>query len=147
MCAVCDVTVSSHVHVSKPTFLRSLLTIICMLFYDTHSLYFMCHCTEYKLSALQVRISEESKLNATTQQLIIAKISGCALKHGSKTHSSLRQNYLQLKNKAALMSHRIRAVEHRKCAAGLAGAHPVMQERSAPSLISHCRLRQLFRIK
>jgi len=64
----------------------------------------MCHCTDYKLSALQVRISEENKLNATTQQLIIAKISGCALKQGSKTHSSLGQNSLQLQNEAALMS-------------------------------------------
>jgi len=39
----------------------------------------MCHCTEYKLSALQVRLSEENKLNAATQQFITAKISGCAL--------------------------------------------------------------------
>jgi len=31
----------------------------------------MCHYTEYKLSALQVRLSEENKLNATTQQFII----------------------------------------------------------------------------
>jgi len=28
--------------------------------------YFMCHCTEYQLSALYVRISEENKLNATS---------------------------------------------------------------------------------
>jgi len=42
--------------------------------------YFMRHCTEYKLSALQVRISEENELNATTQQQITAKISGFALK-------------------------------------------------------------------
>jgi len=34
----------------------------------------MCHYTEYKLSALQVRTSEENKLNATTQQFITAKI-------------------------------------------------------------------------
>jgi len=42
--------------------------------------YFMCRCTEYKLSALQIRISEKNKLNATTQKFITAKISGCALK-------------------------------------------------------------------
>jgi len=30
----------------------------------------MCHCTEYKLSALKVRILEENKLNATTQQFV-----------------------------------------------------------------------------
>ena len=40
----------------------------------------MWHCTECKLSALQVRLSEENKLNATTQQFITAKISGCALR-------------------------------------------------------------------
>jgi len=83
----------------------------------------MCHCTEYKLSALQVRISEENVLNAATQQFITAKISSRTLKQESKTHSSLRQSSLQLQNEAALMSCRIRAVEHRKCAAGQAGVH------------------------
>ena len=83
------------------------------IFFYTHSPYFMCLCTEYKLSALQGRISEENKLNATTQQSITAKISACALKQGRKTHSSLCQSNLQLQNEAALMSRRIRAVEHR----------------------------------
>ena len=91
--------------------------------------YFMCHCTEYKLSTLQVKISEENKLNAAIQQSITAKISGCALIQRSKTHSSLLQSNLQLQNEAALMSYRIRAVEHGKCAAGLAGAHPGLQDR------------------
>jgi len=58
--------------------------------------YFMCHCTEYKTLALQVRLSEENTLNTTTKQFINAKISGCALKQGSKTHSSLRHTNLQL---------------------------------------------------
>jgi len=66
---------------------------------------------------------EENILNAAMQQLTTAKISGCTLEQGSETHSSLRQSNLQLQNEAALMSRRIRAVEHRKCAAGLAGAH------------------------
>jgi len=49
----------------------------------------MCHCTEYKLSALKVRILEENKLNVTTQQFITVKITGFALKWESKTHSSM----------------------------------------------------------
>jgi len=83
-------------------------------FVDIHFPYFMCHCTDYKLSALQVRLSEKNKLNSTptTQQFITAKISGCALKHGSETHSSLRQSNLQLQNQAALGSRQMRAVEH-----------------------------------
>ena len=89
----------------------------------------MCHCTEYKLSAFQVRLSKKNKLNATTQLFITAKISGCALKQGSETHSSLRQSNLQLQNQAALRSRQIRAVEHWKCAAGPAGAHPGLQDR------------------
>jgi len=56
----------------------------------------MGHCTEYMLSALQVRLSEETKLNATAQQFITAKISDCALNQGSKAHSSMRQCNLQL---------------------------------------------------
>jgi len=63
MCAVCDVTSWRRIPVSKPTFRR---------------------CAEYKLSALQVRISEENKLNAATQQFITAKISGCPFKQGNK---------------------------------------------------------------
>ena len=47
----------------------------------------MCHCTECKLSALLVRLSEENKLNAMIQQFITAKISGCVLNRGVKqTH-------------------------------------------------------------
>ena len=82
----------------------------------------------YKLTPLQVKISEENELNATRQQFITAKMSGCALKHGSKPHSSIRQSNLQLQNEAALMSRRKRAVQFR-CAAGLAGAHPGLQNR------------------
>jgi len=51
------------------------------------------------------------------------------LKQVSKTHSSLRQSNLQRQNQAGLMSCRIRAVEHRKCTAGLAGVHPGLQDR------------------
>ena len=89
----------------------------------------MCHSAEYILPALEVRLSEENKLYATTQQLIAAKTSGCILKQGSETHSSLRQSNLQLQNEAALRSRQIRAVEHLRCAAGLAGADPGLRDR------------------
>ena len=85
--------------------------------------------TEYKLSALQASISEENTINPTTQQFITAKVSGFALKQGSKTHSSLRPSDLRWQNQAALMPCRIRAVEHRKCAAGPASVHPGLQGR------------------
>jgi len=105
--------------------------------------YFMCLCTEYKLSALQGRILEENKLNATTQQFITAKLSGCVLKHVRKTHSSLSQSNLHLQNEAALMSRRIRAVEHR-CAAGLAGAHSGLQDRILLNYIQELRMRMKY---
>jgi len=54
----------------------------------------------------------ENKLNATAQQFITAKMSGCALMQGSETHSSLRQSNIELQNEAALRSCQIRAVEH-----------------------------------
>jgi len=72
----------------------------------------MCHCTEYKLSALQASMSEENELNATTQQFIPAKISGWGLNQGSETLSPLRQSNLQLQNEVALRSRPIRADEH-----------------------------------
>jgi len=107
----------------------------------------MCHCTEYKLSVLQVTvgISEENTLNATAQQFTTAKISGCPLKQGSKTHSSLRQqSNLQLQNEAALMSGRTRALEHRKCAAGLAGTHPGLQDRI---LLNYIRIENAHKVR
>jgi len=105
--------------------------------------YFMCHCTEYKLLAFQVRVSEENKLNATTQEYIIAKISGCALRQGSKTHSSLLQRNLQLQNQAALMSCRIWAVKHR-CAAGLISAHPGLKGRI---LLNYIRIENAHKVR
>ena len=103
----------------------------------------MCHCTEYKLSALQVRLSEINKFNATTQQLITAKISDFALKQGSETCSSLRQRNLQLQNQAAL-SRQIRAVEHWRCAAGLAGVHPGLQDRI---LLNYTRIENADKVR
>ena len=86
----------------------------------------MCYCTEYRLSVLQAGISEENKFNARTQQLITAKMSGLVIKQGSKTYASL--SLTQLQNQVALMSRRIQTVKHRKCAAGLASAHPGLQD-------------------
>ena len=103
----------------------------------------MRHWTEYKLSVLQIRMSEENTLNATTQ-FITAKVSGCALKQVSKTHSSLRQSNLQLQNEVALMSCRIPAVEHRKCAAGLADAHPGLQDRI---LLNYTRIENARKVR
>ena len=118
--------------------LAKFVDIICMFFY-THSPYFMCRCTEDKLSVLQGRLSEKNKLNVTTQQFITAKISGWALKHGNETHSSLRQSNLQLQIEAALRSCQIREVEHWRCAAGLAGADPVLRDRILLKRIKHAR--------
>jgi len=88
---------------------------------------------------------EENALNPTTQQFTTPKMSGCALKQWSKTHSSLRQsNYLQLQNKAALMSCRIRAVEHTKCATGLANAHPSLQSRI---LLNYTRIENVHKVR
>jgi len=117
---------------------------IISIFYYTHSPYFMCHCIEYNVSALQVTISEENKINATTQQLITAKMPACVLTQGSKTHSSLHQSNLQRKNEAALMSCRIRAVEHRKCVGGLAGVQPGLQDRM---LLNHTRIENAHKVR
>ena len=98
-----------------------------------HSPYFMCRCTEYALSALQVRLSEKNKLNATTEQFITPKIPGCTLKQGVKhTHHCVRAIY-----SCKMRLHwfcRIRAVEHRKCVAGPAGAHPGLHDRILQNL-------------
>jgi len=122
--------------------LAKFVDIVCIFFY-IHSPY-ICRCTEYELSALQVRLSGKIKLNATTQQFITAKITGCALKLGNKTHSSVRQRNLQLQNQAALRSLYIRSVEHWRCAAGLAGAHPGLQDRILLKRVKYARKCLLF---
>ena len=62
------------------------------MFFYIHSPYFMCHCTEYKLSALQVRLSEEKKPNATTQQLNNCKNIRLRVRTGKlNTHHCVRQ--------------------------------------------------------
>ena len=71
MCAVCDVTVGRHISCFQTKVLATFVDIICIFVY-MHSLN-LCQWTEYKLSALQVRISEENTLNATTHQFITAK--------------------------------------------------------------------------
>jgi len=112
------------------------------IFLYIHSPYFMCHCTEDKLLGYRRKI--HPTLNATIQQFVTAKISGCVLKQGSTTHSSLRQGNLQRKNEAALMSCRIREVEHRASADGLAGAHPGLKNRI---LINYTRIENAHKVR
>jgi len=66
VCAICDVTIWRHVHVSKPTFWWATQ----YAYSYTRNLLILCviALNQYKLSALQVRTSEENTLNATTQQ-------------------------------------------------------------------------------
>ena len=131
VCAVCDVTISHHIHVSKPTFWRS-----CW-----HYMHILLHALSLNQRS---KLGYRRKINSTIQQFLTAKISGCTLKHGSKKRLSLRQNYLELQNKAALMSHRIRAVEHRNCAAGLSDAHPGLQDRI---LLNYTRIENVHKVR
>ena len=113
------------------------------VFLYIHSPHFMCHCTEYKLLVLQVRLSEENTPNATIQQFVTAKISGGALKQGSTTHS-IRQSNLQRKNEAAPTYCRIRAVEHRVSAGGLAAAHRGLKNRI---LLDYTRIENAHKVR
>ena len=127
VCTVCDVTIWCNIHVSKPTFWRSLL--IQYAYSSTRAPLISC-VIALNINNQHSNLGYRRKIhfNSTTQQFITAKISDYALKQGSKTHSSIRQSNLQLQTQAALMPHRIRAVEHR-CAAALTGAHPDLQDR------------------
>jgi len=144
VCAICDSQFDVMSMFPNQRFGKVCWHNKCIFFY-THSPYFMCHCTECKQSTLQVRLSEENKLNATTQQFITAtaKISGCALKQGSETHLSLRQSHLSLLNGAALRSCKIRAVENWRCAAGLAGEDPGLRDQI---LLNYTRIENAHKI-
>ena len=83
--------------------LATFVDIICTFFY-IHSPYFMSHCTEYKLWALQVRLSEKNTINATTQQFISTKISGCALKQRNETLIPTSEQFTIAKSGCAKVS-------------------------------------------
>jgi len=112
VCAVCDVTISfTSYSCFQTNVLAKFVDAICIFFY-THSPYFMRHCTEYKLYQRST-LGYRRKINSTLRQpFITAKISGCTLKQGSKTHSSLRQSNLQLPSQAAPMSRRRGGARH-----------------------------------
>ena len=104
VCAICDVTISRRIKVSKATFWWSLLR---QNAYSSTRILLILPVTALNISAPRW-ISKENTTNATIQQFTTAKISVCASKQGSKPHSSLSQsNYLQLQNQAAVMSRRI----------------------------------------
>ena len=60
------------------------------------------------------------------------------------THTSIRQGNLQRKHEAALMSCRIRAVEHRVSAGGLADVHPGLKNRI---LINYTRIENAHKVR
>ena len=98
-------------------------------------LFFYTHCTPlnlcvialnllFKLSALHVTILEEN-IGTQCYGTAVQNCKNTRLRvktAGVNTHwhSSLHLSNLQLQNQVALMSCRIQAVEHRRCAAGLA---------------------------
>jgi len=101
---------------------------------------------KYVIRALQWKLPRAPLIRrCSSLQFLTAKISGCALKQRSKTHSSLCQSNLQLQNEAAHMSCQIRAVDHiRKCAAGLSDAHPGLRDRI---LLNHRRIENAHKVR
>jgi len=82
----------------------------------------MFNSVEHKLSELHVRKPEQNTaLNATTKQCATAKISGNALKLGSRTYTTPQVGSSQLqKHQVARMSRWIGAVEQKRYADGIA---------------------------
>jgi len=90
LCAVDDVIICSCFQINA---LAKFVDILCIFFYP-HSPYCAYRCPEYKLSAFQVKILRENKLNATTQQFITAKNIRLRVETGVKhTHHCVRAIY------------------------------------------------------
>jgi len=98
ICNWCVLFVTSHfdvIFMFPNNVLAKFVDIICIFFY-THYHYFVCHCTKYKLSALQVRMSEENIINVTIHQLITAEISAARENRGVKhTHVEYKQSSIE----------------------------------------------------
>jgi len=80
--------------------------------------------TVTNISALHVRrLEQNTAFNAKTEQFIIAKISGNALKQGNKTNSVLHQRSLQLQNITLRECLVDSSVEQRRYAVGMTDNH------------------------
>ena len=102
--ALCDVTILRHIHVSKPTAWRSLTCWHMHILIHVLTPLILCvNALNINYQRSKLGYHRKIDLTATTQQFITAKISGCALKQGSKTQSSLRLSNLQRQNEAALI--------------------------------------------
>jgi len=76
-CAVCDVTIWRHIHVSRPTFWRSLLTKYA--YSSTRTLLILC-VIALNINYQRSRLGYRRKINSTLQHSSSSpKISGCAL--------------------------------------------------------------------
>jgi len=140
ICIGCACFVTSY-SIFQTNVLAKFVDIIGIFLY-THSPCIMCHCTEYKLLALQIRISEVNKLNAMTQQFITAKISGCVLKQGSKpllitAPEQFTTTEWGCCNVLSDTSSRAQKV------CGLAGAHPGLQDRI---LLNYTRIDNVHKV-
>jgi len=79
-------------------------------YYSTRTLFTRC-CRRQCVTVMNINYQRSPK----TEQFMTAKVSGNASKHGSRTHSVLRQRSSQLKKyKAARMSLRI-AIDQKVC--------------------------------
>ena len=123
--SLCDVTIWRH-SCFQTNVLVKFVDIICI--FPTRTPLILCVIAlniNYQRSKLGYWRKINSFLRHRSSQL---QRFFCVLKKESKTHSSPRQSNLQPQNEAVRMYRRIQAVEHR-CAAGVAGAHPGLQDR------------------
>ena len=118
ICIWCALFVTSQFDVIYLCFQSNVLAKVfdkICIFLCIHSPYFICHCAEYKLLAIQVRISEKIYSTLRHSSSLLQKYQVAArVKTGGKTLSSMRQSNFQPQNETALMSCQIRAVEHRR---------------------------------
>ena len=139
----CDFTIWRHIHVSKPTFWRSLLTQYA--YSSTRTLLTLCVITlniNYQCSKLGYWRKNTQRYDTAVHN---CKNIGLCVKTGewNTLITTSERCTVQLQNQATLMSRWIRAVEHR-CAVGLAGAHPGLQDRI---LLNYARIENAHKLR
>ena len=132
---LCGVTIWRHIHVSKPTFWRSLLTLYA--YFSTRTRLILC-VIALNINYQRSRLGYRRKINPMLRHRSSYNCKILTACWRRVKHSSLRQSVLQLQNEVALMSRRIWAVEHR-CVAELAGAHPVCKIESCWTTQQGCQ--------
>jgi len=116
------------------------------IFLYIHSPYFMRHCTEYKLLALQVRLSDENTPNAQRYDTAVRNCKNIRLRVKTGEYNTLINSSEQFATEKRGCANVLSKTSSRALvsAGGLTGAHPGMKNRI---LLNYTRIENAHKVR